>query len=573
MIKKITYSFLVALVVVCQITAQNVTVTNDGKNSLNATTIDASGNIVNVGSYYSTVDFDPSSTVLNITPSKENKIQGYVQKLSSAGALSWVKVFTTNDKDATDNTTSFCNVHAVTTDALGNVYVSGAFAGELILQAGTNQLEEVKLDSDLDTNTDAFVAKLTANGEVVWAKKYNDHEPATNGYKKQHADALVIANNKLIVAGDYVGYVNFNTHPSDTNNNIKIQSSSNGTYSDIVLIAYDLNGTYLWNKNIPASNNSGFKNRIFNSITATANSIAVLSNTSNNTIMTVTKFDLQSNTSFEKNFYADQYSNFYPLAIKFDSNEHIFINGRFKNTVSFDPDDKTLQKIKSHNSYSDIFLLKLKSQGTFDWVKTIQNTTVVYTPVVTGLLIVNDIPTIYGTLRQGNTTYDLDSGEAQGNDIVKSSGLFLVKYNGQTGAYQKSGFLKYVPLQSATFGLSGSSINFYNGNYIISGYTFSGSLAFYDKTISMAQYETKSFVSSFSESFLSGVLSVKNEVIKNLQLFVSNRKVEATLPNIKMRVFDINGRQVKNENLKNGVYIVKALNKQQQQYIKKVLVY
>ncbi|GGR19372.1 SBBP repeat-containing protein [Deinococcus ruber] len=75
---------------------------------------------------------------------------GYVQKLSESGKVLWTaRVGTAQDDD----------LFGLTTDAAGNIYVAGRTAGEFLpgQSAGSD---------------DAFVAKLTPAGKIVWVKQF-----------------------------------------------------------------------------------------------------------------------------------------------------------------------------------------------------------------------------------------------------------------------------------------------------------------------------------------------------------------------------------------------------------------
>ncbi|BDP44182.1 hypothetical protein DAETH_41510 (plasmid) [Deinococcus aetherius] len=76
--------------------------------------------------------------------------EGFVRKLSPAGKVLWTTPISTLEKD---------DIFGMTTDTAGNIYIAGGTGGEL--QPG-GQLGR----------QDAFVARLTPEGKVVWVKQF-----------------------------------------------------------------------------------------------------------------------------------------------------------------------------------------------------------------------------------------------------------------------------------------------------------------------------------------------------------------------------------------------------------------
>ncbi|GGO35911.1 SBBP repeat-containing protein [Deinococcus humi] len=80
--------------------------------------------------------------------------EGFVRKLSPAGKVLWTTLISTLEKD---------DIFGMTADAAGNIYVAGGTGGEL--QSGGQVGRQ-----------DAFVAKLTPGGKVVWIKQFGSSE-------------------------------------------------------------------------------------------------------------------------------------------------------------------------------------------------------------------------------------------------------------------------------------------------------------------------------------------------------------------------------------------------------------
>lgn len=118
-----------------------------------AIAIDGSGNSYVVGNFI-------SSTMVCGTTTLTNSAFGdlFIVKLDVTGNFVWAKNF--GDGGNTVAT-------AVTVDATGNIHIAG-FYNSATLTIGTYTLTTFG-------NDDAFVAKLDANGNVLWAKSFGDN--------------------------------------------------------------------------------------------------------------------------------------------------------------------------------------------------------------------------------------------------------------------------------------------------------------------------------------------------------------------------------------------------------------
>ncbi len=125
-----------------------------GDDSGAAVATDSMGNVYVAGTFYGTVDFDPGPGVCNLTSAGGSDV--FIAKYSSDGALFWARRGggSTNDSAA-----------GIALGPDGSIYVSGDFAG-------TADFPSDVADVDLTSAgaRDGFVLKLTPNGSVVWAR-------------------------------------------------------------------------------------------------------------------------------------------------------------------------------------------------------------------------------------------------------------------------------------------------------------------------------------------------------------------------------------------------------------------
>lgn len=142
-----------------------LTIGNDvaAVNSLDSA-VDSAGNTYVTGTIKGTIDFDPAavhadgSDVLTALGTTD----AYVAKYNADGSFAWARALGSDYvQQSTLNTPETGN--GVRVDASGNVYVAGTFFGKATF--GT-----IRLTSAGDA--DAFVAKLSPIGTVLWAKSW-----------------------------------------------------------------------------------------------------------------------------------------------------------------------------------------------------------------------------------------------------------------------------------------------------------------------------------------------------------------------------------------------------------------
>jgi hypothetical protein len=121
--------------------------------------LDPGGNVLIVGKFAGSVDFDPGSGTYTLTSLKSGSTytdDTFILKLTPAGAFVWAK--SCGGKTGADA------ADAVTTDAGGNVYAAGMFTGQAAFGSYT-----LTAQGSSKGTSDIFATKLDANGNVLWA--------------------------------------------------------------------------------------------------------------------------------------------------------------------------------------------------------------------------------------------------------------------------------------------------------------------------------------------------------------------------------------------------------------------
>ena len=165
-------------------------------------TIDNSDNIITIGRFAGTCDFNPGGSVYNGISAGGEDV--FISKLDSACNFLWIKTIgSTGDDYSTD----------VATDSFNNVYTTGYFVN-------TADFDPTLGGSNIHNITsagakDAFISKLDSNGAFVWAKTFGSTtDDGAMGI-------FVKPSGKLLCTGFFTGTVDF-----DPDNNVFNLTSS-----------------------------------------------------------------------------------------------------------------------------------------------------------------------------------------------------------------------------------------------------------------------------------------------------------------------------------------------------------
>lgn len=426
--KKITVLFLTFLAISLSSFAQKakfewvkhfgVEITNNGVKVY----IDKNNNVITVGNFQGTVDFDPGSGFSYLSSKGLDDI--YIAKYTPKGELIWAKSI---------GGASYDQATGLVLDDRDNIYFTGIFRQTVDFDPGMG-IFNLTIPSG---NYGAFVSKLDASGNFIWAKETNSKDMASSsiaidplgqlytiGYFKGTVDFDPNAGVSNMTA---IGSYDFYVSKSDTNGNfiwsknfggtglsyalgrgiafdnkanVILGGSFGGTIDfdpgsgvqnltsmgdfDVFITKLNSSGNFVWTKQIGGtfeeqltdlcvdkSNNilyTGYfsKNCDFDPSLSTSNLY-----TNGSRGIFVSKLDQSGNYMWAKkmsgsstNLYAN-HSN----AITQDKNENIYITGSFQYSVDFDPGSDSF--IVSTDGYHNIFIEKMTPTGDFVWVKTV----------------------------------------------------------------------------------------------------------------------------------------------------------------------------------------------------------
>ncbi len=152
-------------------------------------TLDNTGNILVCGQFQNTVDFDPSPVVQNMT--SNGSADAYVLKLDANGSYIWAGHYGNSPGQF---------AYGISTDAPGDVYVTGGFYGTTDFDPGPG----VYNLTTTGFNSNIYVLKWSAAGNFIWAGGMGNSSGGNWG-----ASIKTDAAGNPVVTGTYFGTVDF----------------------------------------------------------------------------------------------------------------------------------------------------------------------------------------------------------------------------------------------------------------------------------------------------------------------------------------------------------------------------
>ena len=117
--------------------------------------IDASGNVITVGSFQNTVDFDPSPlTTFNLTSTGSD--DAFVWKLDQGGLINWAVKFGSWNSDV---------AYKLDTDVNGSIFTTGYYQNTVDFDPGGSTFNLTSTG-----NQDVFISKISSASSFQWAR-------------------------------------------------------------------------------------------------------------------------------------------------------------------------------------------------------------------------------------------------------------------------------------------------------------------------------------------------------------------------------------------------------------------
>jgi hypothetical protein len=320
---------------------------------------DASGNVLSAGFFRGTIDANPGAATSNLVAIGTGN-SGYISKLDSNGNYIWGLALLARQA------AGVCEIYGITSDATGNVYVTGVANDTVDFDpgAGTSLL--------IGSPSSVFIAKYSSAGALVWAK-------AVNGVTSAYGFALCVdGSGNVIATGRFVGN-NIDFNPGAASNLF----SSTNSVPDIFVLKLDASGNYVWAMRLGANNSDQA-----HSIKADAAGNIYLAgyfsatvdfdNGAGNANLAsfggpdgfVAKYTSAGGFAWVKQFGGVGTDVTYGMVM--DASSNIYIAGTFQSTMDVDPDAGTSNLVSA--GAEDIYIAKLNSSGALVWGKRVGGT-------------------------------------------------------------------------------------------------------------------------------------------------------------------------------------------------------
>ena len=312
---------------------------------------DRSGNIYITGLFYRAVDFDPGPAKAYRTSAGKYDI--FFAKYDASGNYLWAK----NIGGASDDFG-----RSISTDANGNVYITGAFRGRFDFIPGAKGTHRRSVGG-----TDIFIAKYDTDGNGLWVKTIGStgDDYGTN--------ITTDGSGNIYVTGRFQETADFD--PGAEKSNLTAVGGA-----DIFFAKYDSGGKHLWSKSIGSlfddkgsgivTDGSGnvyitghfYGTADFDPGPGTANLIGAGWED-----IYFAKYDSDGNYLWAKNIGSATDDG--GTGIATDGSGNVYITGYFSVTPDFDLGPRTAN-LTSFAS-KDIFLAKYNGDGKYLWAKSI----------------------------------------------------------------------------------------------------------------------------------------------------------------------------------------------------------
>jgi hypothetical protein len=345
-----------------QITHQwSMSVGGTGQDGMYENTIDASGNIYTCGYFKNTVDFDPSTSVNNLSVTVgTTKGDAFVQKLDAQQNFLWAKSFSSSSGEHE-------SAKSIATDANNNVYVLGTYNGYIQLDPSDTSI----WGGGVTTSQRPFLVKLDSAGNYQWG--YGWKTTGSSG-EMEALKLLVDASGKIFIGGYYSGTVDFDP----TNNSNQSYSS---TSREAFLLRISTTGTLEKVRTISSSNKCLFNTMEFDqqsnlyftgnfqgSIDFDNGSGSQIVNSSGTSSMYLSKVD----TGFSHIWAYGSGAPSSRVALSVSSSGHLYYTGYYNFSRDLEFGSGT-QNFTSSGS-SDVYVIKMDTAGATHWIKTFGGT-------------------------------------------------------------------------------------------------------------------------------------------------------------------------------------------------------
>lgn len=316
----------------------------DEASKINSLALDDDGNIILLGEFRGTADFDPGIGEVNLTSATNINI--FICKLDASGEFTWVKTFAG---------TSFSYGSEIEVGEDGDIYTAGFFQGLVDFDPGAAVFNLSAV------NGDAFVSKLDENGDFIWAVPFS-----SSGSDNARGLALDAMDN-VYVTGYFRNTLDFDPGPGTS------ELTSNGI-TDAFVFKLDVDGNHIWSKAF-----GGAEEDVSTGITLDNAGDVIITGDYSLTVdfdpsadesigtsegdydVFVSKFSTEGDFIWSNQFGGSTFDG--GISVATDASNNVYTGGYFQTTVDFDSGAGT----DNHTAIGakDMFIKKMDADGNF----------------------------------------------------------------------------------------------------------------------------------------------------------------------------------------------------------------
>jgi hypothetical protein len=318
---------------------------------------DSSGNVIIVGTFSDTIDFDFGTKKFLLTSTGGGAI--FILKLDSSGNFIWAGKI---DGDG------FASPEEMVLDKSGNIYITGHFYNSTDFDP-SNKTFILKSVGKTYSDGDVFIAKYNTTGNFLWAKNFGG--PSSE-------DGLSIAVDKfgnVYTCGKFEDSTDFN--PGTGKYFLKCKG-----VDDAFISKLDASGNFVWAKNLGAgwrseasrialdtSDNLYISGIYHDSIDCDFGTKKFMIVSKGSSDVFVLKMDAQANFIWAKSIGGTSAD--YLTGMALNASGNIFLTGLYQDYIDVDPGPKNYYL--AHKGNQDIFLVQLNNKGEFAGALSIGN--------------------------------------------------------------------------------------------------------------------------------------------------------------------------------------------------------
>lgn len=373
--------------------------------------------VIIVGSFTGTDDFDPGAGTVNMTAGPEGS--WYVQALDKDGDLLWAT--------AAESTEPLALADDGALDAAGNIYIAGHFMGTVDFDPGVGVVDLTSRPG----NPDGFILKLDPDGDFVWAHRINMIHPDPVNRIAVGTDGTIA------VVGQFTATPDFDPGAGVVN------MTSNGN-PDAFALSLDTDGDFRWARAWGGTNHDvaefvgiddGGNVYVASAIRGTVDidpgaGVNTQATTSPYYKEAFLKLNSSGATVWTKAIAFGSFADFENMCVNGPGN--IYATGQFDGTVDFDGGPSLYNATGSFDAY----LLKINRNGTFAYVYTLDGS-----PNQEGMAVVIDADdnVYFSGGFEGTADFNSDPDQYELTSAGNADG-FVVK------VYSRALPLRWLPL-------------------------------------------------------------------------------------------------------------------------------